>query len=221
MNLFNTKKALKPTTSNPLILETPLGTINFRLFLNKKEISIIAPSETLYNGKTTLARWNLDNCFIEFAKIEFDPKIPINMSVDACFAGIWRIKNLSKNLDLTFNTCLIDNREESPDSGEGFISQLFENNNVILSIGTEDDEYLNNRAKKNNWMPFRLNKSMQAETVDIVPGGVQTVLPSLESDECIQIQSIVAWAKKSHPEASTWFAVDQKPDFILNSQGIL
>lgn len=219
MNLFNPTQTLTKGHNSDLHLSTPLGVLQFEFSFNEKRISSIQPSQIFLNQTTALARWNLDECLVEFVKIQFTPKLPVGMNVDKCFAGIWRIKSLSKILNPVFRTYLVSDHEGSPESGEGLISQLFENNLVNLSIGTEDEEYLTQRAEINQWMPERLKDSLKVEAVDLIPGGIQTIIPSLETEERIQVHSIVAWSQKSTKESSTLFAVDQSTDFILASKG--
>jgi hypothetical protein len=43
-------------------------------------------------------------------------------------------------------------------------------------------------------------------------------LPQMEQEECIQIQSIVAWSLQY--DTSTWFADEQSSNYILKSLDI-
>lgn len=177
MNLFNHAQNFIKGNTNALNLSTPLGPLQFDFSFNNNEVFNIKPVEILINQTTTLMRWSLDECFIEFLIFQFDPKIPPHMKVDNCVAGVWRIRNLSKNLKPVFKTYLVDEQEGSPESGEGLISQLFQNESINLSIGTEDEEFLNQRAEINQWMPERLKDNIHVEAVETIPGGIRISLP--------------------------------------------
>jgi hypothetical protein len=142
------------------------------------------------------------------------------MKVDCCTAGIWRIKNFHSNLRLDFKTFLelkpsvvLNNDIES---GEGLISYMCENNQFKLSIGTEDEEFLASRASTQKWMPHRFEDIFSKNSViEFIPNGLKVVFSSLEANEIVKIQFIMAWSSKTHNELSTWFAVEQSPDYVL------
>lgn len=225
MKLFKSLRESHEIDLNALVFSTPLGNIYFDFLFNGKEISNVKPLKTEIIDQTIISSWDLDECYIEFLKGNFIPKIPFTMKVEACIAGIWRIKSLSKKLKPNFkvhlDTELISEFEENPEGGEGLISQNFENTNYKLSVGTEDEDFLIQRAIGRKWMPLRFQNLINPNMIEYIPGGLQIELPLLENGECVQIQFVVAWSKKNYPEVSTWFAVEQSPNYILQSLSII
>ena len=217
MKLFQSTQPLQNVNSNILFYPTPLGNVYFNLIFNGDEIFSIKPLKTEFRDKTTISCWDLDECYVEFLQTHIVPQIPSSMKIEASIAGIWRIKSLSKALFPVMKVHLDTKYEGSPDSGEGLISQSFENDTFNLSIGTEDEDYLSERARAQKWMPERLQNVLSSSAIEYIPNGIQFNSPQLEQSECIQIQFIVAWSLKKYPEASSWFAVDQSPDYILKS----
>jgi hypothetical protein len=71
------------------------------------------------------------------------------MGVDKCFELIWRIKAL-ENLDISLQWPLDTVVIGPPEPGEYLIAQTFEDNSISLSIGSEDEEKLELRAKNND-----------------------------------------------------------------------
>lgn len=68
-------------------------------------------------------------------------------------------------------------------------------------------------------MPNRF-KSFLSETivVETVPYGVQVIPPLLQETEEIQIHFMLSWSSKKNNNSSTYFAVDQRADFVLKLQ---
>lgn len=138
------------------------------------------------------------------------------MHVERCVAGIWRIKTISDNANFKF-TCLLDtDLEASPESGEGFLSQSFENESIKLNIGTEDDEFMIRRAKSGNWLPSHFE--ILPDNIIYVDQGLEIVLPACKKSDHVQVHFIMAWASKTNGDVSTWFAVDQSAESLLESQ---
>ncbi|WP_068467419.1 hypothetical protein [Candidatus Protochlamydia phocaeensis] len=105
-----------------------------------------------------------------------------------------------------------------PDSGEHLISQSFEHNSINLSIGTEDEEKIELRAKNNDWVPLRLQTTIMPDNIRYLDQGLETCF-SLIKGEKIQIQFIVAWVLKTNNDLSTWYAVEQPNIEILKQAG--
>lgn len=90
-------------------------------------------------------------------------------------------------------------------------------------IGTEDKDYLQQRASNENGLPKRLSSFFDVENylMDIVfylDDGMKISFPPIEKDEWIQSHYVVAFVKKEK-DISPWFAVDVRPSEILNAAG--
>ena len=143
--------------------------------------------------------------------------------MDDCICGIWRIKAL-KEINCSFNCYLqteanIDSKGW-PESGEGLIAQSFENDQIKLTIGTEDEEYLERRAKSQDWLPHRFKSEMKANLIEYLYNGIKVTVPKLFQNEQAQLHFIAAWSFKKDSDASTWYAVDQSPRNILKQVNI-
>lgn len=221
MKLFKSPLKFSTKDLNILSISTPLGMVYFDFLFNGMSIREIKPTETNASGETLISYWDVQECHVEFLRGNIIPKIPSGMEVEGCVAGMWRIKNKGNNLKTTFETHFGDKEfsakfEANPESGEGLLCQSFENDFYKISIGTEDEDYLNQRAYGKS-MPSRFRNLITPNMVEYTPEGLQIDLPRLENGECVQIQFVIAWTPKKHPEVSTWFAVGQAPSYILQS----
>jgi hypothetical protein len=221
MKLFNTKNTLHAVNLNILSYSTPFGNINFDFIFNGNQISNTKPKKIELTRKTIIASWNFNECYVEFLRTDFIPKLPSKMKVESCVAGIWRIKSFCDGLIPTFKVYLekevSSEIDEFSETGEGLIAQTFENNIIKLSIGTEDEYYLSERARIQKWMPSRFLSILEENAIEYIPSGIQINLPKMELNECAQIQNVIAWCLKENSEESNWFAVDQSSDYILKS----
>lgn len=222
MNLFkcSNRQSKSKINKEPLVCLSPFGKLYFHLAFDDKEIFSISPQEIYSCNNAIISSWRLEECEIEFFRADFMPKIPSQMKVDYCTAGIWRIKNFHSKLDVSFKTIIeIEkslNEKDLIETGEGLFASSYENNEFKLSIGTEDEEYLASRASIQKWLPYRLEDIfLNSCAIDSIPGGLKVILPSIEANETVQIQFIIAWSSKKNNESSTWFAVDQSSDFVL------
>lgn len=223
MKLFKSSLHFSKSKQNILSFPTPFGDIYFDLMFNGKSLSEIKPTETQIGGETFISSWEMSDCHIEFLRGNIIPRIPSHMKVENCIVGIWRIINYSVSLKVTFKTHLetkyFSELEKNSESAEGLICQSFENNVYKLSMGTEDEDFLNQRARGKS-MPIRLQNLIAPYMIECMEDGLQVDLPSFEKGEYFQIQFVVAWALKTYPEDSSWFAVEQSPSYILKILGI-
>lgn len=222
MNLFKSKSKTSQIELEPLKISTPLGDLLFNLESEKSLQNIkISKIETV-NPQTTIFSWNLKNCNIEFLKLKFIPDLPSGMYVDRCICGIWRIKALT-NVEkrLTFSCTLKSDFTGSPNTGERLECQEFENEDFILSIGSEDQECFMYRAELENWFPKRFYLEQTEIEFEYSSSGIEVVLPNLFKDEEAQLHFIVAWSSKKNPEISTWYAVDQPSEKLLQVADIV
>ena len=169
--------------------------------------------------KMILSSWSLPECHIELLQTHFVPKLPTGMEVEECIGAIWRVKATSENVQLKFNCTLESNLLASPEFGEGLVAQSFENTSSQIYIGTEDEEYLIQRAGK-YWLPDHFKNKIFAELIQCIPTGIQVTFPSLGTNEILQLHFIVAWTSVANKPISAWYAVDQSPEWILYQVGI-
>ncbi len=225
MNLFKTSLPTQKVGLNPLIYPSPLGKIHFSLIINEKRIENFKPLETRCFQKTIVSTWEIESCHIELLQTHFEPKIPSSMKVDDCLAGIWRIKCFAEEVKPIFKVILSSNSSLElngiVESGEGLVSISFENTDMYLSIGTEDEDYLNNRALENQGMPNHFFGKIFSSAIEILANGIAVSLPCLKVQDCIQIQFIVALSSKKHHKDSCWFSVEQSPEHILKRAGVV
>jgi hypothetical protein len=220
MNLFILKNTLQPTEANALEVITPLGVLSFDCTLAKKSIQDIPPIRTeMDNSHTLISYWLFEDCVVEFLRLNFNPKIPVGMKVDQCMCGIWRVKAL-KEVSCHFSCYLATNLEGSVETGESLNAQSFEDDHVILTIGTEDEECFKYRARSDRWFPSRLKSDIEPDQVKYLPHGISINLPNLLGGEVLQTHFNCAWSSKDNQEISTWFAVDEDPFEILKESNM-
>lgn len=208
-------------TVENLETETTLGIINVLIkFSQSNFFSKNSIKKVLKYKKSSVFILEEGGLYVEVVKLPIAPKIPKHMQVEKCIAYLIRFKCLKK-LQPQF-ICALDFAdgilEGDPESGEGMISQSFEHENTRLTIGTEDEDYLEDRAKNQRWMPYRLftDELISYENVGCIEDGVKIVLPPFLEEEVGQIQFVISWTQvKANDSISTWFAVDVSPEEIL------
>ena len=202
MNLFTSKSQMHPVNAGTSKIKTPLGDVGFDCEFSGKSISDIKPSQIEAENQTAMVfSWLFENAILEFLKLTIKPKLPLNLHIDDCICGIWRIKALRDISEGSILTCKLNaDLVGSPESGEGLECQSFENEDFKLSIGTEDLEYLCRRAKSINWLPPRFEHEIDEIELEYLAKGIRVTLPNLFQGETAQIQFIVAWSSKKNPE---------------------
>lgn len=225
MNLFKIKDQLKPTHGESLISETPIGNLTFNTCFSEKSLLNFKPISThLIDDKAILSTWLFDECQIEFLKLNIIPHLPPGMKVTQCLSGIWRLKmlnNRSAAFDFECNLNYIGpNKPRELDiyieAGEGLAAQTWENPFVRLTIGTEDEDYLQQRASNQDWLPYRF-KNLIVDSIDYLKNGIKVSFPEFQENEIAQVHFTVAW---TYREIATWFAVDERPKDILKQIAI-
>ncbi len=212
-----------------LATQTPLGTINISIKPSKSENFHKIPINKVLKHKNALLHVvDLEGLFLEIIKLQITPAIPKDMQIEECIAYLIRFKCLKK-FQLEFMCTLEfenDILEAEPEPGHRLIAQSFEYKNTRLTIGTEDEESLEDRrAKHHTWMPHRLftDHLISYENVVCIKNGIKVVLPPFQG-ESGQIQFVISWSRvKSNDSHSTWFAVDTPFEEILKqvSKGAL
>jgi hypothetical protein len=216
MNQFNTDDKSFEINHSTLEIQSILGLIAFRCHFSGKSISNITPSKLEKFSSGLKAIWDLDDCTIEFLKCNFDPKLPLVKKVDECFCGVWRIR-AKNDISIQFSCYLEEEHysefEAYPETGEGLFALSIEKNGSILSIGTEDEEYLINRARYENWLPKHFQSELNVDHLKFLDTGITIEFPKLHQGEKLQAHFIVSSSNKK--DNSTWFAVDQSLSEII------
>ena len=221
MNLFTISHQLYPTNLNPLRIQTPLGDLFFNCEIFDTSLMTIQPTKIeSFQSKNIISSWIFEDFIVEFIRLNFAPKLPLGMKIENCILGAWRIKSLKKMVRCDFTCCLENDLEGFPEPGEGLIADSFENEYYKLSIGTEDEEYLQNRAASQFWLPEHFKTKIRADQIVYLHNGIRIKLPELSQTEKSQIHFIVSWSLKENSDISTWYAVDQSSKEILEQAGI-
>jgi hypothetical protein len=225
INLFEATLIESAVSTSSLIIETPRGNITSTLSYDENKISSANPQQVVQLSRhSQIGIWDNPQLCCELLKTRYQPVIPSHMHVSYSYAYVWRIKakiNLSSlNLD-----CLLTPNEPVKDTdiqtGEGLYSICSSFENESVSLGTEDEDYLYQRAKVCEHLPSRyvtekLLDYGYSELIDSDKNLIQIHFPPPKSEELIQLQFVVAGGKDG---TSNWFAVDADPKNILEQAG--
>ena len=102
-------------------------------------------------------------------------------------------------------------------------SKCFAFEDKYIHIGTEDEDYLFQRAEKHDGLPGRYvkEKKIDCDSHNFVESsdlGIKIHLPPLKAGELVQLQLVIAGG--TDPTAN-WFAVDLRPQDILLQAGCM
>ncbi|MCB1840046.1 MAG: hypothetical protein KDI61_07280 [Alphaproteobacteria bacterium] len=176
---------------------------------NTAEISIPTPLGTLRGY--TLEHPNLK---VSLSTQNHNPILPTGMSISQCKLLMWSIRAI-RNCNKIKSVCKLEPAHgisEDPDTGEHVDCLTFETKKHILSLATDDGEYLNFRAKK-KILPDRfvtLHPDGLYSWVNYIKNGLEIVVPELHASECVELRFSVAWKEKgkTKDDMSTWFGAD-------------
>ncbi len=212
MKLFQTNQNLATYSENSLALITPFG-ICASEFECPGMITPPPSQKELTERGILLTTWENLSYQMECLRTPFRPILSNDMYIDECFAFIWRVEVKNK-ISISWKCCL-DSQAGSCETGESLVSCIFENQTHTLSIGTEDEEKLDHRAEKNQWMPNRLTNHINEKNVLCLTSGLKVNFDNLLPGDRIQIHFLVAWSNVEKRAISTWTAVDQSYNKIL------
>ena len=217
--LFNVESIESVAIQGPICLPTPLGILQFNLSIGE-----VLLGETRHDvggiGGSMVCSWDAQMFRAEAIYGRIRPRIPKHMTVLDCWAIVWRVQVTSSPGGIRAIAQWAPDfvwSERGPESGQFLDAQAFENAEVKLMIGTEDDEAMSRRASSDMWMPKRLTRYIETTHVpaEYRNDGLATCIPSLEMGERCQLQFVVAWEEQAPDCISSWFAVEQDPDHIL------
>ncbi len=157
---------------------------------------------------------NCDAPLIVKAELEVStPTLPAQMEISECRVFKWKIEALEDCSELKAICQFEPNTQVvgGPESGQWLDAQGWKNENYILSLGTDDGEYLNSKAAK-NIIPkrFTTNNPDGLRWVNYTDKGLEIEVPGLLKGEHIELRFSVAWKDNNSEEddVSTWYAID-------------
>lgn len=230
MNLFMTENPFKSIPIDSTYVETPLGTVNFDICINKKFLSSISIEEHSFqlNEGGKLFSYVHADFIAELVICEPIIRIPPHMKIEKAYGAVWRVKSLSDQLNCEFHTVLnpvIPHEiDAGADSGEHLEALTWDYKEYRLTLGTEDGVKLVERAKFNDMMPDRFNADDDLTQHSIVQGlknGFNVPITKLKKNELCQVHFVIAWNKyENEDDVSTWYAVDMDGKSILLFEGL-
>lgn len=222
--LFQYQKFEELPTQAVDSLAPPIGTIRFAASRGPWDSRKEPPSyvHRLPSG-STVTGWRADDCHVELLLCTLRPQLPDGMEVSGCTGAMWRVRaleQLNKTSFATVITGMPDDVHIGPESGEGIEAQSWSANGVKLMVATEDGDFLSQRAKNRDWMPFRFQNVLAAMFPDYLYDGLRVRLPAMDAADLCQLQFVVAWAIEPPDSGeASWFAVDRNPADILTAAG--
>lgn len=171
-----------------LIIETPLGEVNFFVF-----------------GVTPAVTIHLDS-------VPLTPVLPPGLSVQGCLGLLLRVNCHEPVEDLIFECRLLERvySDHFYEGGEHLHAHTWVNGHSMLMIGTEDEECLNARLPENQQYDF--------EAVGSSEKGVSLSLPQLEKGSESSFHFIAAWNRFSESgDDACWYAVDYRHAELVNT----
>lgn len=201
---------------------TKLGEINLTLFLAENPIINKVEKSFFIQTKGHLITVTVFDDVKKWMKNVLSP-------VESTIGWILQIKKINElKEDIVIKCCLnpIDEKIISIiDTGEHLDSIWIENDTDVVSIGTEDAESMQDRAKNNDWMPSRFNEILayykNASQLDyfsfttILDFGMEIKIPKLIKNENIYFHYLVATNKKIEDDISTNLAVDLPKGLLI------
>lgn len=210
---------------NLLTADLGLVTISLDVKFNDHEISRLAPPKVgAVSPHSSIAIWDEKLIHAELLKTKYHPLLPSGMKVAYSWAYLWRI-NPKKNLSFLTFECFLSPKQPIIDmdieTGEGLFSKSFSFGNEFIHIGTEDEDFLFQRAEANDGLPRRYIKEKKIDYADhnlVVASdlGIKVHLPPLKAGELAQLHFVITGG--IDPTAN-WFAVDPRPKDILLQAG--
>ena len=186
--IFIPELLLNLTTMHNLIIDTPLGEINFFVF-----------------GVTPGVQVQLD-------QVPLSPRLPAGMSVENCLGILLQINCREPVEDLIFECRLRGYKYDSCsyEGGQHLFAMSWENAQTQLMIGTEDEESLNARLpedQKYEFCPLGHDEK-----------GISLTLPDLEKGSRCSFHFIVAWQDfPAADSGACWYAVDVRHADLLKA----
>lgn len=209
-------------TSPPGAFITPHCTLHTRFACAELDTATVSTTDcTRIATGATRFHFRHPVAAVELTVGEIQPRLPSQMSVLGCLAGLWRVTARSRISRLRFHCEWPDpppEAEGTPNSGEGLDAFTWRVAGSALSLGTEDGEFLAARAMRDAGVPRRLSDELTLSTVEYTDSGLVVRVSELYPCETLEIHFLVAWTDGySDCSPSTWFAVDQNHSLVVQS----
>lgn len=208
-------------------IHTPLGIIQLSLSVSGQSY---LPSQcfSLKNGGS----------FYTYASDSFDCELVIcrpalnarlSLALQECWGAVFRIK---PHAHTTISGCSFSAiwqegfswNDYGSDTGEHLVAVVYENLEYRLHLGTEDGPMLMARRYHGDMIPQSLNLESDLEQYGFILSsdqGIEVPMTEIEPHETCQIHFVTAWTRNMEGDVSTWLAVDQPAEKILQGEGIL
>lgn len=220
MKLFPTFQFIESPLSSYAV-ETPLGNVTSYVLVNNQDVAIRA--STMQKLATTghMAHWQLPYCTIE--SVLTRPALIQEYwdEITDCWAYLWRIY-VHEPLDrLEFVSTLSAPHRLTGgyDAGQYLAAQTWDDQTWMLTLGTEGEDALYNRAQMNDWLPQRYVAQAtewgELPFVEYLSNGLRITLEDVQAEDRVQAQFVTAWARYDAESASTWYAVNVDARHIL------
>lgn len=209
-------------------IHTPLGTIQLSVSLSEQPLHADR-SYTLENG-TLLYTYSHDALECELILCQLTPELPEGMNIKACWAAVFRIK---PKLDGAIPECTFAaNWQEGytwtdygSDTGQNLEAAQYSNEAYRLHLGTQDRDMLMLRRDQGDGVPLSFGQDMHGirnadSKVWSSKYGLQVPMTTIVAGELCQIHFVVAWSRMAEDDASTWFAVDQVTESIVEAASL-
>jgi hypothetical protein len=143
--------------------------------------------------------------------IPFAPNLTEPLAVVGATALVLRVGSADATPPVTLRVALEGDAERGgPASGQFLDAFTWIADGTELSLGTQDNEYLADRAECGLGVPPRLAESWRTATpIALLPAGFEVQVPALAPAEALALCFAVAWAAATPAnEDATWFAVN-------------
>lgn len=224
MSPFSCSSAELDSTDVSPRLQTPFGAIHVAA-----EVGGVTATDSPPDLVYRLARggwlfhWQLEEALAELLLCRPLYELPDGMSVADCWAGMWRARALRPLASCVFSSEWVSGAGSpngGPAGGQGLDALAWDDGHRIISMGTEDGEWLARRAHRGQNLPSHWAAQLDRfDFVEHTEGGLRIPFPALQPDELCQAHFVIAWAPLADEGADTWYAVDRLPEHILAGEG--
>ena len=191
------------TDNEKLLIPSPLG--DFQVLLEHEGGEV----EQLKYGETTLGDFE-----IETSLKETYPQLIDEMKVSHTYLLDIKIKAQESLKSFRVICVCIDSskfKKGGPSSGEWFDAQTWNNKTHMITLGTQDGDYLASCAEDGKQIPCRFREHINElgclDWIEYLKYGISINVPNLKEKEFVSFKFSLSWKSGSDDEDdSTWFA---------------
>lgn len=200
-------------------VDTPLGSVFSTIqFCGEVLIGNYAESTSFLEYGGHITAFQNSNLKAELLICRPQVQLPKGLSVEDCWAFLWRVKAKGNINALRFLVQWNGNKswnDSDSESGEYLEAISFCDDKSKVMIGTQDGVALVSRGMMDDFIPKFDQEVDSYSIVRYLKNGLEVPIPSLDENEICQIQFVIAWNNYSKDEVGTWYAVDLVPQSIL------